>query len=220
MELKIEQRPDPVEPFVTASAAWRYRVAVSEDQAVVAFRVGGTFHIGFEHEPFVWNVSLPASFRADEIYLHIHRNQGDPEIAAGTVCVAIEMLQREVAAYEEAALRSTWTPKPGERVSGTETLCFPQREVVGWFIGSGVDGLSWLRIHEDARVTDQRYLVATATLRPVGGRAGGAVEDRSDLRERIITEFKRATLDWSDPMDYTRRCILADAALKAIREEG
>ena len=59
-----------------------------------------------------------------------------------------------------------WKPSPGEKVTGVSTQQIGQPTVTGWFLDSGVDGMSWLKINEDDPDTAQRYLVKTDTLKP------------------------------------------------------
>jgi hypothetical protein len=71
---------------------WLYRVAVSENQAVVGFEKFGVIGIGFQHEED-WNTNLPASCDAETIYSHIeHNSLGAPK----ELCIeAIKMIQRK-----------------------------------------------------------------------------------------------------------------------------
>ena len=59
-----------------------------------------------------------------------------------------------------------WKPSAGEKVTGVSTQQIGQPTVTGWFLDSGVDGMSWLKINKDDQDTAQRYLVKTDTLKP------------------------------------------------------
>jgi hypothetical protein len=59
-----------------------------------------------------------------------------------------------------------WEPSPGEKVTGVSTQQIGQPIVTGYFHSSGVDGYSWLKVHEDDPETAQRYLARTDTLKP------------------------------------------------------
>lgn len=55
---------------------WKYRVQVSENQAIVAFPKFFTIGIGFQNETD-WNTNLPASSDAEDILNHIWHNRGE-----------------------------------------------------------------------------------------------------------------------------------------------
>lgn len=71
---------------------WRYRVQLTEDQAIIGFPKFGTVGIGFAREED-WNSNLPYSVEAEGIYEHIAHNAGDPAITRETCIEAIRMIQ-------------------------------------------------------------------------------------------------------------------------------
>ena len=54
---------------------WMYRVAVADNQAIIAFPKFFTIGVGFQHEED-WNTNLPASSEAEAILNHIWHNRG------------------------------------------------------------------------------------------------------------------------------------------------
>jgi hypothetical protein len=72
---------------------WAYRVAVSDNQAVIGFKKFGMIGIGFQYEED-WNTNLPSSSQAEEIYEHIkHNSLGAPK----DECIAaIKLIQEAV----------------------------------------------------------------------------------------------------------------------------
>ncbi|MEU7787693.1 hypothetical protein [Amycolatopsis sp. NPDC049159] len=80
---------------------------------------------------------------------------------------------------KQRTLWPTGTPTVGERVTGIETQNVGQPVVTGYFHSSGVDGLSWLKVHADDPETAQRFLVATSTLKPAP-RDVGVRDDTSE----------------------------------------
>lgn len=77
---------------------WKYRVRLTNKQAIVGFPKFGTIGIGFAVEED-WNSNLPYSVPAEEIYEHISHNAGDEAITKEQCLEAIRMIQ---AAAQEA----------------------------------------------------------------------------------------------------------------------
>ncbi len=75
---------------------WRYRVKLSDRQAIVGFPKFGTIGIAFQSEEDC-NTNLPFTCAADRIYRHIRVNQGDDSIEEETVLRAICMVQEAAA---------------------------------------------------------------------------------------------------------------------------
>lgn len=73
---------------------WLFRVAVSDNQAVVGFPKFGVIGIGFQVEKD-WNTNLPSGTSAFEIYDHIKHNKG-AGIPKDRCLVAIMMIQNAV----------------------------------------------------------------------------------------------------------------------------
>lgn len=73
---------------------WRFRVQVSENQAVVGFPKFNTIGIGFQHEDVDWNTNLPFTCTAGEIYTHIRANRRDAK--RDRCLAAIRAIQRTV----------------------------------------------------------------------------------------------------------------------------
>jgi len=71
---------------------WRYRVRLSETQAMLGFPKFGTIGIGFAVEED-WNTNLPYTVDAERIYDHIARNKGDDAISREDCITAIRMIQ-------------------------------------------------------------------------------------------------------------------------------
>jgi hypothetical protein len=77
---------------------WRYRVKVSDRQAIIGFPKFGVIGIGFAVEDADWNTNLPSSCDAEDIYRHIKCNKGDAGISAEDCVAAIRLIQEAVAA--------------------------------------------------------------------------------------------------------------------------
>lgn len=75
---------------------WSYRVCLSDKQAIVGFPKFFTVGIGFAVEADDWNVNLPYTSSAEEIYEHIVCNKGDDSITREDCVTAIEMIQQAV----------------------------------------------------------------------------------------------------------------------------
>lgn len=75
---------------------WRYRVMVSDRQAVIGFPKFMTIGIGFAVEGADWNTNLPYACGADAIYRHIEANKGDDAISEETCVAAIRLIQDAV----------------------------------------------------------------------------------------------------------------------------
>lgn len=80
---KNEKGPPPV-LMVTppiSEGYWRYRVKVSDRQAVIGFPKFNTIGIGFQRE-VDWNTNLPYRCDVEKIYQHIEHNRdgADPEL--------------------------------------------------------------------------------------------------------------------------------------------
>jgi len=71
---------------------WRFRVRLSDKQAIVGFPKFTTIGIGFAVEED-WNTNLPYSSPTDEIYEHIKHNKGDRTISKARVLAAIRLVQ-------------------------------------------------------------------------------------------------------------------------------
>jgi hypothetical protein len=75
---------------------WKYRVLLSDKQAVIGFPKFFTIGIGFAVEED-WNTNFPYTCTADEIFEHIKHNKGDEQIADEDVREAIRLIQAAVA---------------------------------------------------------------------------------------------------------------------------
>lgn len=75
---------------------WRYRVRLSDSQAIVGFPKFSTIGIGFAVEED-WNTNLPWTCEAQEILEHIRHNKGNDTITDREVLEAIVMVQEAVA---------------------------------------------------------------------------------------------------------------------------
>jgi hypothetical protein len=71
---------------------WKYRVRLSETQAIVGFPKFATIGIGFAVEED-WNTNLPYTCGTEEIYAHIQHNKGDESITRADCLAAIRMIQ-------------------------------------------------------------------------------------------------------------------------------
>lgn len=71
---------------------WKYRVKLSETQAIVGFPKFGTVGIGFAVEED-WNTNLPYTCSTDDILSHILHNKGDDAITVTDCLEAIKMVQ-------------------------------------------------------------------------------------------------------------------------------
>lgn len=74
---------------------WKFRVAVSDKQAIVGFPKFGSIGIGFQHEDD-WNTNLPSICETEEIYNHIECNKADDSISRELCIKAIEMIKEAV----------------------------------------------------------------------------------------------------------------------------
>lgn len=74
---------------------WKYRVALTERQAVIGFPKFGCIGIGFAVEDD-WNTNLPSNCSAEMIFKHIEHNKGDTAIADADCIEAIGMIQQAV----------------------------------------------------------------------------------------------------------------------------
>jgi hypothetical protein len=81
---------------------WLFRVAVSEDQAIVGFPKFMQIGIGFQKEAADWNTNLPSTCDAKMIYEHIEVNKGQ-EPKRQDCIKAIEMIKDFVAQMDRAA---------------------------------------------------------------------------------------------------------------------
>jgi len=111
MELEINSNCKDAKPLETTTAMimitppidkdyWIFRVAVSENQAIIGFEKFSTIGIGFQHEKD-WNTNLPYQGTAQEIFDHISCNKGDDSISKETCIEAIQMIQDAAAKYME-----------------------------------------------------------------------------------------------------------------------
>lgn len=116
MDLKLETKTQKPQPNFSSQGGgilmitppideefWRYRVAVSDRQAVVGFPKFMTIGIGFQVEDADWNTNLPYTSNAEMIFQHIKHNKGDDTIPDDLCLEAIRMIQ---AAAE--ADKGTW----------------------------------------------------------------------------------------------------------------
>jgi hypothetical protein len=83
---------------------WRYRVRLTETQAVLGFPKFSTIGIGFAVEED-WNTNLPYNCPTDDILKHIISNKGDDKIVNADVREAILMIQMAVIADRVAKRR-------------------------------------------------------------------------------------------------------------------
>lgn len=74
---------------------WKFRVRVSEKQAIIGFPKFNTIGIGFQHEED-WNTNLPYTTSAKEIYDHIEHNKQDDSIPPELCIRAIKIIQKTV----------------------------------------------------------------------------------------------------------------------------
>ncbi len=74
---------------------WTYRVKLSDTQAVLGFPKFFTTGIGFAVEED-WNINLPWTSDATDIFSHIRHNKGDDSIPDEDVISAIRMIQEAV----------------------------------------------------------------------------------------------------------------------------
>jgi hypothetical protein len=71
---------------------WIYRVALSPQQAILAFPKFFTIGVGFAIEED-WNTNLPYTCKAEQIYEH---NKGDDSISGEDCLTAIRMIQTAI----------------------------------------------------------------------------------------------------------------------------
>jgi hypothetical protein len=111
MKLEINSNCKDAEPLKIAKTTimitppinedyWVFRVAVSENQAIVGFEKFFTIGIGFQHEED-WNTNLPYQSSAQEILDHISHNKGDNSIPDKTCLEAIQLVQDAATKYME-----------------------------------------------------------------------------------------------------------------------
>jgi hypothetical protein len=74
---------------------WRYRVRLTNQQAIVGFPKFGIIGIGFQIEED-WNTNLPFSESAEHIFEHISHNKGDDAISDSDCIAAIRIIQDAV----------------------------------------------------------------------------------------------------------------------------
>jgi hypothetical protein len=79
---------------------WRYRVRLTNEQAIVGFPKFGIIGIGFQIEDD-WNTNLPFTESAEHILEHISHNKGDDTISDADCIAAIRLIQ-EAARYDIA----------------------------------------------------------------------------------------------------------------------
>ncbi len=72
---------------------WKFRVPLTDKQAIIAFPKFFTMGIGFQVEDADWNTNLPYTKPAEEIYNHIQKNKGDDSITEEMCIEAIGMIQ-------------------------------------------------------------------------------------------------------------------------------
>jgi len=83
--------PAMLAPFVNEDY-WRFRVRLSDTQAMLGFPKFTTLGIGFAQEED-WNTNLPYTCGTEEIYEHIEHNKGDDTITRDDCVAAIQMIQ-------------------------------------------------------------------------------------------------------------------------------
>ena len=106
LDVKGQQDTSQVAPGILLTPAldedyWRYRVRLSESQAVLGFPKFLTIGIGFAQEED-WNTNLPYTCDAEEIYDHIAHNKGDDSITREDCLTAIRMIQEAATADRNA----------------------------------------------------------------------------------------------------------------------
>lgn len=79
---------------------FKYRVRLSENQAIHGFPKFTVIGIGFAKEED-WNTNLPSNCEAEEIYNHIKCNKGDAKITKADCITAIKLIQEAVKKYEK-----------------------------------------------------------------------------------------------------------------------
>lgn len=84
-----------ITPSVGKDDYWKYRVKLSETQAIIGFPKFGTIGIGFMDEKD-WNTNLPYSCEAEQIYNHIKHNKQDKKIKKSDCIKAIQMIKDAV----------------------------------------------------------------------------------------------------------------------------
>ena len=72
---------------------WRYRVMLSDKQAIIGFPKFMTIGIGFAVEKEDWNTNLPYRCSTEEIFNHIKANKGDDAISDADCLAAIRLIQ-------------------------------------------------------------------------------------------------------------------------------
>jgi hypothetical protein len=74
---------------------WRYRVRLTNEQAIVGFPKFGIIGIGigFQIEDD-WNTNLPFTESAEHILEHISHNKGDDAISDADCIAAIRLIQK------------------------------------------------------------------------------------------------------------------------------
>ena len=76
---------------------WKFRVRLSDTQAIVGFPKFGTIGVGFAREED-WNTNLPYTCDAAEIYDHIDHNKGDDSVSREDCIAAIELVREAATA--------------------------------------------------------------------------------------------------------------------------
>lgn len=71
---------------------WRYRVVLSDSQAVLGFPKFDTCGIGFAREED-WNLNFPYWQSTEKVFNHIKRNKGDDNISDEDCLAAIRLIQ-------------------------------------------------------------------------------------------------------------------------------
>lgn len=83
---------------------WIFRVAVSDDQAVVGFMKFGVVGVGFQHEDADWNTNLPSDCDAERIYEHCKANSRGAD--RKTCIAAIRLIQQAVQRMDKGRRRA------------------------------------------------------------------------------------------------------------------
>lgn len=71
---------------------WKYRVQLSDKQAIIGFPKFLTIGIGFQIEDD-WNTNLPYTCETKKIFDHISHNKGDDLISDEDCLAAIQLIQ-------------------------------------------------------------------------------------------------------------------------------
>lgn len=88
-------------PLTIGEDYWRYRVQLTDEQAILGLPKFGTVGIGFAKEED-WNCNLPyRTCSAEKIYEHIAKNAGDDPAITRERCIEAIELIRAAAAHDQ-----------------------------------------------------------------------------------------------------------------------